>query len=174
MTLDASTASLIAMISVTAILAGAGLDLTFKQFPARYRIGANAYAEYMRAADLKNGVPWYAGMAALVLASTVCSLVFGFRDDPGTQATVALALIAFFTVWWIVGTVIAKPNFESVKTAGVDEDKLMAMISRTAHVHAVRMLGQLAVVGLGGWALAAFLTGSLTTRLRPGGGSIAM
>jgi hypothetical protein len=39
-----------------AIACGATFDQTFKQLPARHRIGASAYTAYIRAADLGNGL----------------------------------------------------------------------------------------------------------------------
>src|SRR6516162_3298241 len=54
------------------ILAGLSLDKVIVQLPARRRIGVTAYAAYARAADLGNGVAFYAavgvGAAALTLA----------------------------------------------------------------------------------------------------------
>jgi hypothetical protein len=44
----------------TGLLAGASLDQSIKQLPARHRIGIEAYSAYSRAADLGNGLLLYA------------------------------------------------------------------------------------------------------------------
>ena len=55
------------------ILAGLSLDKVIVQLPARRAIGVSAYAAYARAADLGNGIAFYAaagvGAAVLTLAA---------------------------------------------------------------------------------------------------------
>ena len=66
---------------VNGLLAGASLDQPIKQLPARHRIGSHANS---RAADLANGVAWYAalgiGGALLTLVSSGSALLL---DVPG-------------------------------------------------------------------------------------------
>jgi hypothetical protein len=63
------------------ILAGLSLDKVIVQLPARRRIGVTAYAAYARAADLGNGVAFYAavgvGAAALTLAAFAVAAALG-------------------------------------------------------------------------------------------------
>ena len=85
------------------ILAGASLDQSIKQLPARHRIGAAAFRDYVRAADLGRGVAWYAalgiGAAALALAASSMA-IFGVRA-PGVPAPAiaagVLAILHTFT-----------------------------------------------------------------------------
>jgi hypothetical protein len=58
----------VAALLVSGVLAGLSLDKVIVQLPARHRMGAVAYAGYARAADLGNGVVFYAlvGIAAAV------------------------------------------------------------------------------------------------------------
>ena len=60
--MDAAVTS-VAMAALVAdgILAGLSLDKVIVQLPARRRIGVTAYAAYARAADLGNGIAFYAG-----------------------------------------------------------------------------------------------------------------
>jgi hypothetical protein len=58
----------VAALLLSGVLAGLSLDKVIVQLPARHRMGAVAYAGYARAADLGNGVVFYAlvGIAAAV------------------------------------------------------------------------------------------------------------
>src|SRR5215471_9740702 len=64
------------------LLAGASLDQSLKQLPARHRMGVSAFSLYSRSADLsRNGVIWYALLgisAALVtIAAAVATFITG-------------------------------------------------------------------------------------------------
>jgi hypothetical protein len=52
MAFDLTLALLVVATAVTGVLAGASLDQSVKQLPARRKIGAVAYSRYSRAADL--------------------------------------------------------------------------------------------------------------------------
>ena len=68
-----ATVVLVAAVVADGLLVGASLDQSIKQLPARHRIGVEAFSAYSQAADLRNGVAWYAtlglGAAALTLAA---------------------------------------------------------------------------------------------------------
>ena len=67
------TSGLIAAATLaTGLLAGASLDQSVKQLPARHRIGVAAYARYSQAADLANGVPFYATLGLAAAAFNHC------------------------------------------------------------------------------------------------------
>jgi hypothetical protein len=61
-------------------LVGAGLDQSIKQLPARHRIGPAAFAAYSQAADLHNGIPWYAILGLGTAALTLFAATVGRRD----------------------------------------------------------------------------------------------
>jgi len=65
----AVTSVAMAALVADGILAGLSLDKVIVQLPARRRIGVTAYAAYARAADLGNGIAFYAavGVGAAVL-----------------------------------------------------------------------------------------------------------
>jgi hypothetical protein len=82
---DAAVTSVaMAALVADAILAGLSLDKVIVQLPARRRIGVTAYATYARAADLGNGIAFYAavgvGAAVLTLAAFA---VAASRGGPG-------------------------------------------------------------------------------------------
>jgi hypothetical protein len=70
-------ALLISATALTGMLCGASLDQSIKQLPARRVIGVRAYSDYAKAADLRNGVPFYAilGVGA-ALTSIGTAIVF--------------------------------------------------------------------------------------------------
>src|SRR5215510_5163098 len=69
------TTLLLAATAADGLLAGASLDQSIKQLPARHRIGVRNYSSYSRAADLGNGVAFYGilggGAAALTIAAAI-------------------------------------------------------------------------------------------------------
>src|SRR5215208_4568096 len=69
-----------AAIAVNGLLAGASLDQSVKQLPARKRIGVVAYSAYARAADLVNGIPLYAGLGIGAAVLSVMAALVGWRD----------------------------------------------------------------------------------------------
>ena len=71
-----------AVLVADVILAGLSLDKVIVHLPARRRISVTAYAAYARAADLGNGLAYYA--AAGVGAA---ALTFGVRRGGGTGST---------------------------------------------------------------------------------------
>src|SRR5205807_594209 len=104
MTPSAVWVGLVALATaVDGLLAGASLDQSIKQLPARHRIGVLAFSEYSRASDQANGVLWYAGLgiggAALTLAAAVSALVLGVSDAQRLSLLLAglLAIAHSFT-----------------------------------------------------------------------------
>lgn len=81
----AVTSTAMAALVADGILAGLSLDRVIVQLPVRRRIGVSAYAAYARAADLGNGIAFYAavgvGAAVLTLAAFA---VAASRGAPGT------------------------------------------------------------------------------------------
>src|SRR5438093_12066699 len=64
--------------TVDGLLAGASLDQSIEQLPARHRIGVRAYSAYSRASHVANGrfwlIPLGIGGAALTLAAAIWGL----------------------------------------------------------------------------------------------------
>ena len=73
--------------SVDGLLAGASLDQSIKQLPARHRIGMRAFSAYSRASDQGNGFFWYVplGVGGALLTIAVASGHFCFSCRPVDQ-----------------------------------------------------------------------------------------
>src|SRR3954467_5896637 len=96
------------------LLAGASLDQSIKQLPARRRMGAIAFSAYSRAADLGNGIPFYAilgvGSAVLTVAAAITAAAQGIT--PITEVSRPLYLAAVLAVLHTLITTRAAPiNF---------------------------------------------------------------
>jgi len=63
----------LAAVLANGVLAGASLDQSIKQLPARKKIGSIAYSKYSRAADLGNGIPFYATLGVSAAALTIAA-----------------------------------------------------------------------------------------------------
>src|SRR4051794_9381176 len=89
---------LLAALIGNGLLAGASLDQSIKQLPARRRIGVVAFSEYSKAGDLGPGVIWYAALGTGAAALTVIAVAVGLLTRPGPQLAVALGLSLLLTV----------------------------------------------------------------------------
>src|SRR5262245_38993123 len=109
---DTAQALIIAAAALNGILAGASLDQSIKQLPARHRIGAIAYSAYSRASDLGNGIVWYAGIgisaALLAVAAAIVAFFQGVSVADGAPIYLAAALSIMHS---LVTTQAAPTNF---------------------------------------------------------------
>ena len=137
--MDAAVMS-VAMAALVAdgLLAGLSLDKVIVQLPARRRIGVTAYAAYARAADLGNGIAFYAvvgvGAAVLTIASFA---VAAARGAPGA-VTGLLAAAAALSVLHSAATGRAAPAMFQIGRAGDTEAALTPLLTRFARWSAAR------------------------------------
>src|SRR5215468_7383306 len=95
LTVDAAvTGMAMAALVADGILAGLSLDKVIVQLHARRRIGVTAYAAYARAADLGNGVAFYAAAAAGVGAAALALAAFAVAAALGAPLAVSGLLAA--------------------------------------------------------------------------------
>jgi len=137
------------------ILAGASLDQSIKQLPARHRMGVVAFSAYSRAADLGNGIFWYAllgvGAAVITIAAAVAALVSG--SLPGQ--TLPLVIAAILSVLHSLATSQAAPTNFSQRKVQNDEVALALVFDRFARWQTLRALLQALTFAAMLWALAA-------------------
>jgi hypothetical protein len=144
---------LIAAVVTNAMLVGAAGDQVIKQLPARHRVGVAAFSDYSQAADLSNGVPWYAslGIGAAVLA--ILAAVAGLRIRPRrTARTVALAAALACTLAHSAVTAVAAPlNFSQRHADSLAE--LTAIFDQFERLTILRAVLQAAALASLIWAL---------------------
>jgi len=149
------TPLLIATVAANGVLSGASLDQAIKQLPARHRLGAAAFSAYSAAADLENGLPWYAGLGAETAILSLVTASVGLAGAPHrTRSTAPLALMAALTVAHTAMTDRAAPtNWSQRRVPPGDVAGLEAVFDRFARLNAVRALLQVATLGASAWAL---------------------
>jgi hypothetical protein len=155
---------LIALL-VNGLLAGASMDQSIKQLPARHRIGVVAYSEYSKAADLGNGLIFYPvlGIGAALIA--LVAAVVGILNQPSGQAMIALWVVIALTLAHSAATSRAAPTNISQRQAAGDEQQLTAVFNRFVKLQAIRMPLQVLTMVALAWALVAhILVAHITVR----------
>jgi len=157
MHIDLAAGLAIATVAANGLLSGASGDQSVKQLPARRQLGAVAYSDYSRAADLGNGVAWYAvlGIGTAVL-SVVTAIVVLAGSPSGSAAAAAVALIVA-TVGHMGVTGVAAPTNISQRRHIGDGTALTALFDRFTRLQTVRWTLNLAALACAVWLLAAGL-----------------
>jgi hypothetical protein len=138
---------------VDGLLAGASLDQSIKQLPARHRIGMRAFSAYSRASDLASGLFWYAplGIAGTVL--TVAAGAWGMILPLSAGPRLPLLLAAALAVAHSLTTARAAPINWSQRSAADDELVLAGIFQRFEQWQTARAVLQLATFLAIVWAL---------------------
>lgn len=135
------------------ILAGASLDQVIKQLPARHRIGAVAYSAYAQAADLKNGIAWYAsiGIGSAILAIAAAIAAVSQAISVGTALPIYIA--AVLSVLHSLVTTQAAPTMFSQRRYNNDEEALTKVFNHFARLSQLRALLQVLTFASLLWAM---------------------
>ena len=130
---DLTLILLLAATTFTGLLAGASLDQSIKQLPARHRIGVQAFSQYSRAADLASGVVFYGilGVGALLfsLAAALSAYFQGVAQPASSWIYVGALLAVLHT---LVTAKAAPTNFSQRMLPADDEAGLAAVFDRFA------------------------------------------
>lgn len=156
MTGNAAALLLLAAAAANGLLAGASLDQSIKQLPARKRIGVLAFARYSQAADLANGVPWYATLGIGTAALSLVAAVTALTGHPNGAASAALIVLIAATVAHSAATARAAPTNFAQRAAGNDEAALTAIFDRFTRWQTLRVILQVAALLAALAALATF------------------
>jgi hypothetical protein len=139
------------------LLAGASLDQSIKQLPARHRIGVIAFSAYSRVADLGNGIAFYAilgiGAALATIAAAVVAISQGVSaPDISTPLNLSAVLAVLHT---LVTTQAAPTNFSQRQVAN-DEGALKGVFNRFERWQALRAALQITNFLVSAWALTVY------------------
>jgi hypothetical protein len=145
---DISPTLIILATAFNGIVAGASLDQSIKQLPSRHKIGPKAFSAYSQAADLGNGIIWYAavgiGSASLTVAAAISIL---FQEVSYSNYANAIYVAAILSVAHSAVTAKAAPtNFQQRKVSN-DEQALMHVFRHFERLHLVRAVLQVATFG---------------------------
>jgi hypothetical protein len=151
---------ILAATAADSLLAGASLDQSIKQLPARHKIGLVAYSEYSRASDLGPDILWYAilgvGAALLTIAAAIAAF---FQRVPPASAT-PLYVAAGLAVLHSLATTQAAPTNFSQRQVVKDEAALARVFDRFERWLTLRATLQVLNVGAMLWALVAYVSAS--------------
>lgn len=149
----------IATAALSGIGAGASLDVSIRQLPARHRIGVLAYSTYSQATDLGTARIWYPplGIGALLLALAAAVVAF-FQ-----QVALLHALpISVGAVLWIVHLLItliwALPILPRQRQVADDEEQLATIFNQFERLQTVRATLDVLIFASTLWALASFIS----------------
>lgn len=150
--MDVTFGLLTGAAAASGLLAGASLDQSIKQLPARHRIGVVGFSKYSRAADLANGVAFYAvlgiGAAGLCIAAAVSATFHNTGAD----------VSAILSVLHSLATSQAAPiNFRQRKVASDDAVALAEIFDSFSRWQATRCVLQVLNFGVSLWALIAYV-----------------
>jgi hypothetical protein len=149
---------IVAATAADGLLAGASLDQSIKQLPARHKIGLVAYSAYSRASDLGPGILWYAilgvGAAVLTIAAAVAALVQGVPSASAIPLYVAGALAVLHSL----ATTQAAPTNFSQRRVAKDEAALGQVFNRFERWRTLRAMVQVLNFGAMLWALVAYVS----------------
>jgi hypothetical protein len=152
---DGVTLLLLLAAGANGLLSGASLDQSIKQLPARKRIGVLAFARYSQAADLANGVAWYAILGIGTAVLTLIAAASALAANLGPAATTATIAMIVATVAHMAATARAAPTNFSQRRAGDDEQALAAIFHRFTRWQTFRVSMNVTALIATLWALAA-------------------
>jgi hypothetical protein len=134
------------------LLAGASLDQSLKQLPARRRMGVSAFSLYSRSADLsRNGVVWYAFLGISAALVTLAAAMATFVT--GSAQTLPILFAAILSVLHSIATSQAAPtNFRQRKVLN-DEVALATVFDTFERWQMVRGILQVCTFAVTLWAI---------------------
>jgi hypothetical protein len=160
MSLSLTFVLIVAATAADGLLAGASLDQSIKQLPARHKIGPVAYSEYSCASDLGSGILWYAilgiGAAVLTIAAAVAAFFQGVPPASSTPLYVAAGLAVLHSL----ATTQAAPTNFSQRGVAKDEAALARVFNRFERWQTLRTALQVLNFGAILWALVAYVSAS--------------
>lgn len=156
MNLDLSFILTVAAVATDGMLAGASLDQSLKQLPARHRIGAVAYAAYAQAADLGPGVLWYAILGVGAAVITIGAAAAAVAQHVAVPVSVPLTVAAALSILHSLATTQAAPTMFSQRRMPQTEQALGAVFARFARWQTVRVTLQVLTLAAVLWALVAW------------------
>lgn len=142
--------------ALNGILAGASLDQSIKQLPARHRIGSVAYSAYAKAADLGNGLPWYIGLGVGVVVLTIGAAMAALARQTPMETAFPIYVAALLTILHTLATSRAAPNMLSQRRYEGDEAALTTLFNRFERWQTLRAFLQLLTFLVLLWALVVY------------------
>ena len=148
---------------VDGLLAGASVDQSVEQLPARHRIGVRAYHAYTQASHMANGRFWLIPLGTVGPILRVAAIFWVYHLRLAEGAVLSLGIAAVLAVGHLLLTMRAgsinwaltpwQPPERQIK----DEFELAKIFQRFERWQAVRASVQLLTFVVGVWALVAVI-----------------
>ena len=151
--------TLILIVLATAlngITAGASLDQSIKQLPARHRIGVVVYSTYSKAADLGNGIPWYVSLGISSVLVTIGAAIAVLSRQIPLETAFPVYLAVVLSILHSLVTTQAAPTMFSQRRHEYDEVALTRVFNRFARLQALRAFLQVVTFATLLWALMSY------------------
>jgi hypothetical protein len=129
----------VSTVSLTGLLCGASLDQSIKQLPARRVIGVKAFSDYAKAADLKNGVLWYALLGIGAALTSIITAILAWKYHSQEGYALPLYLGGFFAICHTICTSQAAPTYHSQKKI-TDEKSLEKLFDKFELIQTFRSI----------------------------------
>jgi hypothetical protein len=129
--------ALIIATTLTGLLCGASLDQSIKQLPARHVIGVKAFSAYAKAADLKNGVIWYAILGLGAALACIVTAIMVWVQHSEQSCALPLYLAAACAISHTICTTHAAPTYHSQKKL-TDEHELARLFNKFEKIQTLR------------------------------------
>jgi hypothetical protein len=160
MTVDVTFMLVIAASASIGLLAGASLDQSIKQLPARHRIGLVAYSQYSSASDLGNGILFYGILGVGAALLNIAAAIAAYWQGVAFHRVTPIYIGALFAMLHSLATTQAAPtNFSQRNVPANDEAALGAVFNRFARWQHIRCVLQVINFGVNLWALIAYMQG---------------
>lgn len=157
--MDSSVILVVATTALSGIGAGASLDVSIKQLPARHRIGIIAYSAYSQATDLGTARIWYPplGIGTLLLALATALTAFFQKVSLPHALPIYLAAI-LWVVHLLITLIWALPTLPRQQQVAHDEHQLAALFNRFERLQTVRAALDVLIFGTTLWALVSYIS----------------
>jgi hypothetical protein len=144
---------------VNGLIAGASLDQSIEQLPARHRIGMRAYRAYSRASHMANGRFWLIPLGIGGPVLTIAAAMWAATLDLAPERLLPIILAAGLSMAAAISTVVAAranwPIAPWARTPAPDDETILAGIfGRFERRQAVRAVLQFLTFVVAVWALA--------------------
>jgi hypothetical protein len=149
----------IATTAPSGIAAGASLDVSIRQLPARHRIGVMAYSVYSQATDLGTARVWYPPLGIGTLLLALATAVVAYLQQVALPHALPIYMAA---VLWIVHLFItlvwALPTLPRQRQVAHDERQLTAIFNQFERLQTVRAILDVLIFGTTLWALVSYVS----------------
>lgn len=156
---DTTVILVVATTALSGIGAGASLDVSIKQLPARHRIGVIAYSVYSQATDLGTARVWYPPLGIGTLLFALAAAVVAFFQHVSLPHALPIFLVASLWVVHLLITLIwALPTLPRQRQIAHDEPQLVALFNQFERLQTVRAFLDVLIFGTTLWALVSYIS----------------